>query len=61
MDFTVLISPENKADFTGITNTEIRQLKFWICEWDSAQGKWFEKCYPLGDEAGGPPTRCPPA
>ncbi|RKH70645.1 hypothetical protein [Corallococcus aberystwythensis] len=54
MDFTVLISPENKGDFTGITNTEIRQLKFWICEWDSAAGKWFEKCYPLGDEASGP-------
>ncbi|MBN8471393.1 hypothetical protein JYJ95_33225 [Corallococcus exiguus] len=54
IDFTVLISPENKADFSGITNTEIRQLKFWVCEWDSTAGKWYEKCYPLGDEAGGP-------
>lgn len=53
IDFTVLISPENKPDFTGITNTELKSLKFWICEWDSAAGKWYEKCYPLGDEAGG--------
>lgn len=53
IDFTVLISPENKPDFTGVTNTELKRLAFWICEWDSAAGKWFEKCYPLGDEAGG--------
>ncbi|NOJ93609.1 hypothetical protein D7W82_01905 [Corallococcus sp. CA049B] len=53
IDFTVLISPENKPDFTGITNTELKKLVFWVCEWDSAAGKWFEKCYPLGDESGG--------
>ncbi|MCY1042030.1 hypothetical protein OV208_11950 [Corallococcus sp. bb12-1] len=52
IDFVALISPENKPDFTGITNTELKKLTFWICEWDSAAGKWYEKCYPLGDEGG---------
>lgn len=52
IEFSALISPENKPDFSGITNTELKSLKFWVCQWDSAAGKWFETFYPLGADGG---------